>query len=94
MAITPVIPLLVVILVGMVGRRTLRITKPMPDATVQRAEDLPLGRRHFWHGNPGMPMLRTTHVAAATALLATLVAWPATSWSPPVLRSRGAVVCV
>jgi hypothetical protein len=94
-AITAVIPLLVVMLVGMVGRRTLRITKPKPDATVQHAEDLPLGRRHFWHGNPGMPMLRTTHVAAATALLATLVAWPATKLvASGAAQVLGAVVCV
>ena len=94
-AITAVIPLLVVMLVGMVGRRTLRITKPMPDATVQRAEDVPLGRRHFWHGNPGMPMLRTTHVAAATALLATLVAWPATKLvATGAAQVVGAIVCV
>jgi hypothetical protein len=94
-AVTAVIPLLVVVLVGMVGRRTLRTTKPMPNATVQRAEDLPLGRRHFWRGNPGMPMLRTTHVAAATALLAALVAWPATKLvATGAAQVVGVVVCV
>ena len=94
-AITAVIPLLIVLLIGMVGRRTLRKTEAEPDATVQKAEDLPLGRRQFWHGNPGMPMLRTTHVAAGTALLAALVAWPATKLvAAGAAQVVGVVVCV
>jgi hypothetical protein len=94
-ALAAVVPLLVILLIGMVGRRTLRKTRPEPDATVQGAEDLPLGRPQFWSGNPGMPMLRTTHVAAATALLATLVAWPATTLvATGVARVVGIIVCV
>jgi hypothetical protein len=94
-AIAAVVPLLVVLLIGMVGRRTLRTTDPEPDATVQRAEDLPLGRRQFWRGNPGMPMLRATHVAAATALLSALVAWPATKLvATGAAQIVGAVVCL
>ena len=94
-AVTAVIPLLVVLLIGLVGRRTLRTTDPEPDAVVQRAEDLPLGRPQFWRGNPGMPMLRTTHVAAATALLAALVAWPATKLvATGPAQVIGAVVCI
>jgi hypothetical protein len=94
-ALTAVVPLVVILLVGMVGRRTLRTTDPEPDAPVQRAEDLPLGRRQFWRGNPGMPMLRITHVAAATALLAALVAWPATKLvATGPARVLGAVVCL
>ena len=94
-AITAVIPLLIVLLIGLVGRRTLRTTDPEPDATVQRAEDLPLGRPQFWHGNPGMPMLRTTHVAAATALLAALVGWPATRLvATGAAQVVGAVICL
>ena len=94
-AVTAVIPLLIVLLIGLVGRRTLRTTDPEPDATVQRAEDLPLGRPQFWRGNPGMPMLRTTHVAAATALLAALVAWPATKLvATGVAQGIGMVVCI
>ena len=94
-AVAAVAPLLIVLLVGMVGRRTLRQTDPEPDATVQRAEDLPLGREHFWRGNPGMPMLRTTHVAAATALLAALVAWPATKLvATGAAQVVGALVCI
>jgi hypothetical protein len=94
-AVTAAIPLLIVLLIGLVGRRTLRTTDPEPDATVQRAEDLPLGRRQFWRGNPGMPMLRTTHVAAATALLAALVAWPATKLvATGTAQLVGAVICI
>jgi hypothetical protein len=94
-AITAVIPLLIVLLIGLVGRRTLRTTEPEPDATVQRAEDLPLGRPQFWRGNPGMPMLRTTHVAAATALLAALVAWPATRLvATGASQVIGVVICL
>jgi hypothetical protein len=94
-AITAAMPLLIVLLVGLVGRRTLRTTDPEPDATVQRAEDVPLGRPQFWRGNPGMPMLRTTHVAAATALLAALVAWPATKLvASGAAQVIGAVICM
>lgn len=94
-AVTAVVPLLVVLLVGMVGRRTPRTTEPAPDATVAHAEDLPLARPHFWRGNPGMPMLRTAHVAAATALLAGLVAWPATNLvTTGAANVVGAVVCL
>ncbi len=94
-AVTAVVPLLVVLLVGMVGRRSPRMTEPAPDANVQYAEDLPLARRRFWRGNPGMPMLRTTHVAAATALLAGLVAWPATRLvATGVAKAFGIALCL
>ncbi|MBD0293076.1 MAG: hypothetical protein ICV70_05835 [Jiangellaceae bacterium] len=94
-ALTAVFPLLVVLLVGLVGRRTPRTTDAAPDRTVQRAEDVPLARGQFWHGNPGMPMLRTTHVAAATALLAVLVAWPATKLvATGFALVVGAVICL
>jgi hypothetical protein len=94
-AVTAVIPLLVVLLVGMVGRATPRMTEPAADATVQQADDVPLARTRFWRGNPGMPMLRTTHVAAATALLAALVAWPATRLvATGAAQVLGAVICL
>ena len=94
-AVTAVIPLLVVLLVGMVGRRTPRTTEPAPDATVPHADEIPLARRNFWRGNPGMPMLRTTHVAAATALLAGMVAWPATNLvATGAGKVLGAVICL
>ncbi|MGH8824019.1 MAG: hypothetical protein ACRDVN_06025 [Jiangellaceae bacterium] len=94
-AVTAVLPLLVVLLVGMVGRRSPRVTEPAPDATVQHADDVPLARRRFWRGNPGMPMLRTTHVAAATALLACQVAWPATRLvATGGAQVLGAVICL
>ncbi|MGH8776316.1 MAG: hypothetical protein ACRDWI_14525 [Jiangellaceae bacterium] len=94
-AVSAVVPLLVVLLVGMVGRRTPRTTEPAPDATVPQADKLPLAGRHFWRGNPGMLMLRTSHVAAATALLAGLVAWPATNLvATGAAQVLGAAVCL
>jgi hypothetical protein len=94
-AVTAAVPLLVIMLVGMVGRRSPRTTEPAPDDTVQHADIQPLARRHFWRGNPGMPMLRTTHVAAATALLAAQVAWPATRLAANgAAQVLGAIICL
>jgi hypothetical protein len=77
-AVTAAIPLVVVVLLGFIGRKPVRLTAPAPVEATYSTDQVPLSRRSFWRGNPGMAILRTSHIAAATALLAALVAWPAT----------------
>jgi hypothetical protein len=77
-AITAAIPLVVVLIVGFIGRRTVRLTTPAPVESTYSTDQVPLTRRSFWRGNPGMAILRTAHIAAASALLAALIGWPAT----------------
>ena len=90
-----VVPLLLIILIGMLGRQTVRLSTPAPDLNVARAEDEPLARPAFWRGNPGMAALRTTHVAAALAALAALVAWPTTSLvATGAARVVGVAICI
>jgi hypothetical protein len=93
-AVTAVIPLAVVVIVGLIGRRPVRLTSPEPVDATYSTTQVPLTRRSFWRGNPGMAILRTSHVAAATALLAALVAWPATSLvAHGTARVVGLIVC-
>ena len=90
-----VVPLLLIALVGLLGRQNVRLTKPAPDPTVAKATDEPLARAAFWRGNPGIPALRTTHVAAALAALAGLVAWPATKLvATGPAQVVGYVICI
>lgn len=94
-AVTALVPLAVVLLLGLVGRRPVRTTVPQPDTATPTATQLPLAQRTFWAGNPGMVVLRTLHVAAATAVLAALVAWPATTLvATGAGRVLGLVVCL
>ncbi|MGH8826763.1 MAG: hypothetical protein ACRDVZ_03990, partial [Jiangellaceae bacterium] len=93
--ISAVVPLLVVLGVGLLGRGTLRRTVARPDVAVAQEGEQPLTRRTFWTGNPGLPALRTAHVAASAALLAALVAWPATSLAAEgVDLVLGAALCL
>ena len=93
--LTAVFPLLLIAVVGLLGRQTVRRTAATPNAAVTRASDEPLASPAFWRGNPGMPVLRTTHVAAAAAALAALVAWPATSLvATGAARVLGVVLCL
>ena len=88
-------PLLLIAVVGLLGRQSVRRTAPTPNAVVTRASDEPLADGAFWRGNPGMPVLRTTHVAAAAAALAPLVAWPATSLvATGVGHTLGVALCL
>lgn len=93
--ISSLVPLLVVLAVGLLGRGTLRQTAAEPEVAVAHAAEQPLTRPSFWRGNPGLASLRTAHVAAATALLAALVAWPATRLAASGAdRVLGAAICL
>jgi hypothetical protein len=93
--LTAVVPVLLIAAVGLLGRQTVRKTDPTPNAVVTRASEEPLADPRFWRGNPGMPVLRTTHVAAAASALAALVAWPATSLvATGAARVLGVALCL
>ncbi|NDL57712.1 hypothetical protein [Phytoactinopolyspora mesophila] len=93
--ISALVPLAVVGGIAVLGRKPLRRTSPEPDVSVAREGDRPLSRRSFWRGNPGMPALRSAHVAGSAALLAATIAWPATTLAASgAMAIAGAVVCV
>jgi hypothetical protein len=43
------------------------------------ADDVPLARRTFWRGNPGLPPQRRTHHTGGIAAVAAVAAWPAST---------------
>ncbi len=93
--VTAVVPLAVILLVGLLGRATPRRTQPQPSPAVAREGEVMLADSSFWKGNPGMPKLRSLHVAGATALLAFLVTWPATTLAAGgAARVLGFILCV
>lgn len=93
--VSALVPLAVIAGVALLGRRPLRRTTPEPDVAVAAQDDHPLAHASFWRGNPGMPALRSAHVAAATALLAAAVAWPATTLAATgAMQVVGWVLCL
>lgn len=92
-----VVPALVVLGVGLLGRGHLRRRFPaatVPEADARHVHGSLTGRR-FWTGDPAMRTLRAAHVAAAAAGLAAVVAWPATTLAATGVGTIvGASLCV
>ena len=94
--LTALFPLLLIAVVGLLGRQT--VAEDGRHAERCRGPGRRTSRWRsptFWRGNPGLPVLRTTHVAAALAALAALVAWPATSLvATGAAHALGVALCI
>ncbi|PSK96389.1 hypothetical protein CLV30_12648 [Haloactinopolyspora alba] len=89
-----VVPALVVLAIGLLGRDHLRSGSATLRADAD-APDAPLTWPRFWSGDPGARTLRAAHVAAASAALAAIVAWPATTLAASgVGRIVGITLCL
>ncbi|NED94544.1 hypothetical protein G1H11_04385 [Phytoactinopolyspora alkaliphila] len=93
--VSGLVPMLVVLGIAMLGRKPLRRSTSVPEVPVATERDRPMTHAAFWKGNPGLPALRSAHVAAATALLAATIAWPATTLAASgPLRVVGVAICI
>ncbi len=92
--VTAIVPGLVVLGIGLLGRRNIRLPSPIRrnGADEDRA---PMSGQRFWGGDPSARMARAAHVAAAAGCLASLIAWPVTTLATTGVSTMiGAILCV